>query len=90
MYFVYILYSESSIKYYVGSCEDIAIRLGQHNSGRNKSTKHGIPWEIKYIEQFENRVSAYNREMEIKKTTMRGSIHFFITMYLMLSMILTN
>jgi len=79
MYFVYILYSEISTKYYVGSCEDIAVRLGQHNSGRNKSTKHGIPWEIKYIEQFENRVSAYNREMEIKKKKSRKYIEWIIS-----------
>lgn len=46
-YCVYMLYSESVDKYYVGSCEDIGVRLAQHNSGRNKSTKYGVLWQVK-------------------------------------------
>ncbi|MBT9483748.1 GIY-YIG nuclease family protein [Sediminibacterium sp.] len=54
-YTVYIIYSESLNKFYTGSCEDLSIRITQHNAGRNKSTKSGIPWTIKYIEIFQTR-----------------------------------
>lgn len=66
-FFVYILHSSKNYKYYVGSCEDITIRLNQHNSGRNKSTHSGIPWVLMYTEQFETRANAVRRELQIKK-----------------------
>jgi len=44
-YKMYILYSAKMDRYYIGSCEDLNIRIAQHNSGRNKSTKPGIPGE---------------------------------------------
>ena len=66
MFFVYILYSVSSDKYYIGSCEDLSMRINQQNTGRNISTKHGLPWIIKYTEQFETRTEALRREKEIK------------------------
>ena len=43
---VYILYSNTSSRYYVGQTSDIDQRLERHNQGRVKSTKYGIPWEI--------------------------------------------
>lgn len=66
-FFVYILHSSKNDKYYVGNCEDITIRLTQHNSGRNKSTHSGMPWVLMLTEQYENRSIAVTREMQIKK-----------------------
>ena len=64
---VYILYSEKSQKYYVGSCQNMEERLSRHNSGRNKSTHSGMPWKLMYQEQFDSRSDAVAREMKIKK-----------------------
>ena len=71
---VYILYSPTKNKYYVGSCENIEIRLGQHNSGRNLSTKFGVPWELVKTETFEARSAAVKREAFIKKMKSKAFI----------------
>ena len=46
---IYIIYSESRDKYYVGCTENLSNRIEQHNAGRNKSTKSGVPWIVKYL-----------------------------------------
>tara|TARA_R110001599_G_scaffold35840_5_gene112993 strand:+ start:22134 stop:22307 length:174 start_codon:yes stop_codon:yes gene_type:complete len=44
--FVYILFSETRSRYYVGQTADIIKRLERHNQGRVKSTRLGIPWKL--------------------------------------------
>ena len=78
-YKVYILYSASLDRYYTGSCEDINVRIAQHNTGRNKSTQSGVPWEIKYTEEYATRSEALAREMEIKKKKSRKYIEWLIS-----------
>ena len=70
-YYVYILYSDSRGKYYIGSCEDIEKRLLRHNQGATKSTKSGRPWRVVYHEFYENKTEALKRELYIKKMTSR-------------------
>jgi len=77
-HFVYILYSLKSDKFYVGCTSDVPTRLIQHNSGINKSTKHGFPWELKYTETFESLKEARFRELEIKKKKSRKYIIWLI------------
>jgi putative endonuclease len=78
MYYTYILYSSSTDRYYVGSCDDLTIRIAQHNAGRNKSTKAGVPWIIQYTETFSTRSDARKRELEIKKKKSRKYIEWLI------------
>lgn len=66
MYFAYILRSQKTGKYYIGSTEDVAKRLIRHNSGRNKSTKAGVPWSLVRVEECATRQEAYRREFQIK------------------------
>ena len=66
MFFVYILYSKSLDRYYVGHTASLNDRIKRHNSGRSKATKGGIPWAIIYTEMFENKADAYKRERSIK------------------------
>jgi putative endonuclease len=47
---VYIIYSSKFNKYYVGECEDFAIRLVQHNSGFFKSSSTTFANETLYNE----------------------------------------
>ena len=68
---VYIIYSASLDKYYTGSCQDFSIRLLQHNAGRNKSTKGGKPWVLKYEEKYGTNQEARIRESYIKKMKSR-------------------
>ncbi|MCB0804129.1 MAG: GIY-YIG nuclease family protein [Flavobacteriales bacterium] len=78
MYTVYILYSNSKDKYYVGHTSDIEDRLTRHNTGRNKSTKYGVSWELVYKEAFSTKSEAYQRELEIKKKKSRVYIEKLI------------
>ncbi|WP_317172745.1 GIY-YIG nuclease family protein [Echinicola salinicaeni] len=79
MYFVYILYSTKTFKYYTGSCNDIDERLYHHNRGLTPSTKSGAPnWELKYIEEFSGRSDALKRERQIKKKKSRKYIEWLI------------
>ena len=64
---VYILKSEKTDKFYVGHTEDFSRRLSKHNSGKNKSTKNGIPWKIIFTEEFDTRSEAMKSELQIKK-----------------------
>jgi putative endonuclease len=45
-FFVYILLSKKTGKFYIGQTNNIENRLMKHNSGLNRSTKAGIPWFI--------------------------------------------
>ena len=78
MYFVYILYSKTFDRYYVGHCEEMAARLGRHNAGQVTSTKPYKPWEVVYVEQFESRAAAAAREKEIKQKKSRKYISYLI------------
>jgi putative endonuclease len=46
--YCYILYSPKLNKYYVGSTTDIKRRLEEHNRGKEKFTRTGIPWTPVY------------------------------------------
>ncbi len=76
--FVYIIYSEKWDQYYVGSSQDIEKRLLQHNSGKNKSTRGGSPWVLKYSETFDTPTQAKKREFLIKKKKSRKYIEWLI------------
>ncbi|MCD6440451.1 MAG: GIY-YIG nuclease family protein [Candidatus Marinimicrobia bacterium] len=64
-YFVYIIYSKSRNKYYIGYTHDLHLRLIHHNDGWTKSTKSGIPWILVYSEKFNSRSNAMKREKNI-------------------------
>jgi len=66
MFYVYILQSEKSSRYYVGYTSDIDDRLKHHNSGANKSTKPHRPWKIVFKEQYLDKKTAWLREKQIK------------------------
>lgn len=65
-YYVYILYSISKDKYYIGYTHDIEPRLFKHNAGATPSTRPGIPWKMVYSETLNNKHDAILRESEIK------------------------
>ncbi|HLX12508.1 MAG TPA: GIY-YIG nuclease family protein [Bacteroidota bacterium] len=65
-FFVYVLTSDSTGKYYIGQCQDINERLRRHNVSDSKSTVHGRPWRLIYSEEFESRSAAVKRESFLK------------------------
>ncbi len=74
MFYVYILKSETSGRYYIGYSEDPDRRLAEHNSGKVKSTRNFRPWVKIYTEAFPDEVSAIRREREIKSMKSRKYI----------------
>jgi len=60
------LYSRIFHRFSKGHCEDLELRLKQHNSGQTVSTKPFIPWEIVYFEEFTSRLEAVKREKYFK------------------------
>jgi len=78
-YYVYILYSISKDKYYIGFTHDIETRLFKHNAGSTPSTRPGIPWKMVYSETFDNKHDAIIRESEIKSRKSRNYIEKLIS-----------
>jgi putative endonuclease len=66
MYHAYVIYSKNYNRFYKGHCEDLMLRLKQHNSGATKSTKTFITWKLAYKEDFLTRNEAIIRERYFK------------------------
>ncbi len=66
MYFVYILRSKKTGKYYIGYTRDVNKRLKYHNSGKTKSLWKHRPLEIIKVEEYNTREEAMKREKQIK------------------------
>ena len=77
----YILYSAKLNKYYVGSTSDMERRLNDHNRGKEKFTRTGVPWELVYTETFEELATARRRELDIKKKKSRKYIETLISSF---------
>ncbi|MEM8955618.1 MAG: GIY-YIG nuclease family protein [Verrucomicrobiota bacterium] len=66
MYTVYVLRSEKTGRRYVGSTGDMERRFREHQGGRNKATRHGVPWRLVYTEEYSDRAEAVRRERYLK------------------------
>ncbi len=71
MYYLYILQSIPTNKFYVGSTQNLQERLQRHNQGREKATKSRTPWKLVYHEEFTSREEACRREIQIKRMKSR-------------------
>ena len=72
MFYVYVLKSKTKInKFYIGFSSNLRRRVHEHNNSQNKSTKHGIPWQLIYYEAYQSEQLAREREHVIKK---RGKV----------------
>jgi putative endonuclease len=73
-YKIYILFSESFKKTYVGFSEDTAKRLIKHNNGEVTSTKKFRPWKIVFEEGCNDYLEARKREKYYKSGAGRRKI----------------
>jgi putative endonuclease len=74
MFYLYVLQSIQTGKYYIGSCKDLTARLKKHNSGNVKSTKPYKPWKIIYSQVYNTRAQAMNREKYLKSLKKRSAL----------------
>ena len=65
-HYVYILRSLKDGRYYIGESANVATRLSYHNSGKQRSTRHRIPFEVVLVEEYSTRQDALVREKQIK------------------------
>ncbi|PCE63032.1 GIY-YIG nuclease family protein [Sediminicola luteus] len=78
-YFVYIIYSQTLDRYYIGHYQNIEERIQRHNQGNGASyTKKAKDWELRYTEAFDTRAEANQRELSIKKKKSRKYIEWII------------
>ncbi len=74
MHFVYILYSVSRKRYYIGYTTDLVARLIKHNA-KHKGFTNGVnDWKIVYSEPFQTKGEATMREKQIKNWKSRPLI----------------
>ena len=78
MFHLYILYSKIRGKYYIGSTNNLIVRLKKHNSNHSGFTGHTGDWEIVYSEVFPQRANALARERTIKSWKSRKLIEKLI------------
>lgn len=64
---VYILYSGTADRYYVGHTNNIEKRLSTHNNGGKKYTSKGRPWILVGNYPCTDRSEAVQLEKKIKK-----------------------
>ena len=67
MAFLYILQSQSTQRFYIGSTNDLARRLSEHERGHSLATRGRGPWKLVYQEEFPQLQYARRRELEIKR-----------------------
>ena len=63
---VYILFSETKNKFYVGFTADIFARIIRHNQKNKRFTGSVNDWELVYTEKYYTKQEAQNRETQIK------------------------
>ncbi len=82
-YYVYIIYSSTSDRYYVGHTNHVIRRLNEHNdplANHHKYCSKNGPWELKFYESgFSTRNEAVNREKQIKAWKSRKKIEILIS-----------
>ena len=66
VYYLYILQSESTGRFYIGQTQDVSERLAYHNANYSKSLKNRGPWRLVYTEQYKTRSQAMRRERQLK------------------------
>ena len=69
IYFIYILYSEKLNRFYVGTTDNVARRVEEHNNALYSGafTVNGIPWILKLSFECQSSEKAYKIERFIKK-----------------------
>jgi len=73
MYYVYILYSAATERYYVGQSQYREKRLRQHRREKLHWTRCASDWQEIFSREVEGRIAARELEVKIKK---RGARRF--------------
>ena len=88
MFYVYILYSKTIDKFYVGSTSNLNNRIFRHNEGKSLYTRSGRPWELIFSFACNTRSEARSIENHIKRMKSRTYIQNIVSQKIDLNLIL--
>lgn len=78
MYFVYLIESQSTGSFYIGHTSRLVDRIAEHNQGKSRSTKTGIPWELIGYIITQTRSEAVQLEQKLKGFNRRDRAYKYI------------
>ena len=78
-FYVYILQSQTTGRYYVGQTKDVEARLAYHNANYSRALRNRGPWQLIYFEEYTTRREAVRREQEIKRQKDRRFIEALLS-----------
>ena len=79
LFHVYLLFSESKNRYYIGHSSDLEARLIRHNQKSKGFTGNTNDWKVVYTEQYNTKEEAQKRELQIKSWKSRTKIQELIS-----------
>ncbi|MFD1629509.1 GIY-YIG nuclease family protein [Pseudopedobacter beijingensis] len=79
MFTVYVLYSLTANRYYIGVTSDVAGRLRRHKSNHKGFTGKSSDWQLVYTEIYEEKSEAMKRERELKSWKSRSRLEALIS-----------
>ncbi|MCX7848518.1 MAG: GIY-YIG nuclease family protein [bacterium] len=77
-YYLYILCSQSTGRFYIGHTNNLARRLTQHQRNQSLSTRCRGPWELVYTEPHPTRAAAMRRERALKRVKSAATLRKLI------------
>ncbi|WP_307295601.1 GIY-YIG nuclease family protein [Flavobacterium sp. SORGH_AS_0622] len=77
-FIVYILFSETKNKFYIGFTSNLVERLVRHNQKSKGFTGSVNDWQVVYTENYETKETAHKRELQIKSWKSRIKIEELI------------
>ena len=66
-FFVYILQSTRTGRFYIGHCDHLIERFHEHQAGYSAATRNRGPWWLPYFEIYDTRGDAQKREYALKR-----------------------
>ncbi|PRZ23458.1 GIY-YIG nuclease family protein [Flavobacterium granuli] len=77
-FIVYILFSESKNRFYIGFTSNLEGRVIRHNQKSKGFTGNTNDWKVVYTEKYETKEIARRRELQIKSWKSRIKIQELI------------
>ena len=74
MFYFYILYSANIDRYYIGHTNNLSERIRKHNSKHKGFTGQTDDWVLVYLEEYETKSQAYQRERQVKNLKSKKAI----------------
>ena len=78
-FIVYILFSHTKNRFYIGFTANLEERIIRHNQKSNGFTGNVNDWKIVYTENYPSKEEAHKRELQIKAWKSRLKIQELIS-----------